>query len=505
VPRELVDISISPLPLRDRLSLSFSHTHPSFPGRGGDRHSFTHFPHRGRMATLERPREVSQSPHPLLTTAIPTPFPRALLQSLHTQQEDIVRPATAPAISTTHSGSAAEQPTQNAQHEPAGEDMVSGRPTILLAFLETHECQQDIVPSIQNVQNSCLMILDVILSSQLFSGAPQTHDTASDQPIAPLLYTLVSKLRQLDSGESMVEIATAHNDMALLWELQRRVDRLFDSYHESSSVDAQLARTLVSLLNCLQRLLSNCARDPVATPSLSITPLTSTPADPDVYDTLKRSLTELQHDRNLHTHPHSNPVSVVENALLWSQIDAMLEQVVTLCRQRERTLEPLQPLSDLDTRPPEYDLAGSPTDDVLPAYEGPRSSFSHEAQDVKRPSFSRERLVSTTVHNEKMRLDLEAVAIAIDRLYLVAPQLLDQRVELKASKMAELENARQAGKNKGKQKQVDLRELEHMVEMIGKASERKITDQTYVMDGDTRARQERARRRESKQVSEFHS
>jgi hypothetical protein len=104
-----------------------------------------------------------------------------------------------------------------------------------------------------------------------------------------------------------------------------------------------------------------------------------------------------------------------------------------------------------------------------------------------------------------MRLDLEAVAIAIDRLYLVAPQLLDQRVELKASKMAELENARQAGKNKGKQKQVDLRELEHMVEMIGKASERKITDQTYVMDGDTRARQERARRRESKQVSEFHS
>jgi len=206
------------------------------------------------MATLERPREVSQSSHPLLTTAIPTPFPRTLLQSLHTQQEDIVRPATAPAISTTYSGSTIEQSIQNVQHEPTEEDM------------------QDIVPSIQNVQNSCLMILDVLLSSQLFCGAPQTHDTASGQSTAPLLYTLVFKLRQLDSGESMVEIATAHNDVALLWELQRRVDRLFDSYHESSSVDAQLARTLVSLLNCLQRLLSTCARDPVATPSLSTPP-----------------------------------------------------------------------------------------------------------------------------------------------------------------------------------------------------------------------------------------
>lgn len=296
----------------------------------------------------------------------------------------------------------------------------------------------------------------------------------------------------------MLEIATAHNDSALLWELQSRVDQFFDSSDESLSVDARLAKTLVRLLNCLQQLLSTCPRDPITTSSLSITPLTSTVADPNVYDTLKRSLAELQSDRNLHTHPHSNPVSVVENALLWSQIDTMLEQVMTLCRQRQRTLEPLRPL---DAHPPEYDLAGSPIDDVLPAYDGPRSSSAHEAQDTKRPSFSHERLVSTTIQSEKMRLDLEAVTFAIDRLYLVAPQLLDQRVELKASKMAELEKARQGGRSKGKQKQVDLRELEQMVEMIGKASERKITDQTYVMDRDTRARQERARRRDSKQVS----
>ena len=299
----------------------------------------------------------------------------------------------------------------------------------------------------------------------------------------------------------MVEIASAHNDAALSRELQGRVGRLFESNDESTSVDAQLAKTLVSLLSCLQRLLSAHTQDPTLTPSSPTAPPTPTAASPNAFDTFKRSFTELQNDRNLHTPPHSNPVSAVENVLLWSQIDIALEQVMTLCRQRQQALEPLLLPSGSDVLPPEYDLAGSPTDDVLPAYDGHRSSFAHEAKDAKRPSFSQERFTTATIRNEKMRLDLEAVTIAIDRLYLVAPQLLDQRVELKASKRAQLEKARQSGNSKGKEKH---RELEHMVEMIGKASERKITEQTYVMDSDTKGRQERARRRESEQVSGSH-
>jgi len=93
------------------------------------------------MATIERPREASQSVNPLLTTAIPTPFPRELLQLAHTQREDIVRPATAPALSvTTNSTSTAEQPVQDVQHEPTKEDMVSGRLVMLFDFSEAHVC-----------------------------------------------------------------------------------------------------------------------------------------------------------------------------------------------------------------------------------------------------------------------------------------------------------------------------------------------------------------------------
>lgn len=88
------------------------------------------------MATIERPREASQSSDPLLTTAIPTPFPRELLQSTHTQQEDIVRPATAPATSTTNL--TAEQPTQDVEHEPTRADMVNDWFVIQSDFPETY-------------------------------------------------------------------------------------------------------------------------------------------------------------------------------------------------------------------------------------------------------------------------------------------------------------------------------------------------------------------------------
>jgi hypothetical protein len=101
--------------------------------------------------------------------------------------------------------------------------------------------------------------------------------------------------------------------------------------------------------------------------------------------------------------------------------------------------------------------------------------------------------------DEKMRLDLDAVTTAIDRLYRVAPQLHNQRVELKSSKLRQLECARTpqaASVSAGKQRE---RELEHIVDMIGRASERKLVDQTVIL-GDLDARIERARQRDFQKV-----
>lgn len=105
--------------------------------------------------------------------------------------------------------------------------------------------------------------------------------------------------------------------------------------------------------------------------------------------------------------------------------------------------------------------------------------------------------------DEKMRLDLDAVTTAIDRLYRVAPQLHNQRVELKSSKLRQLESARTAQAatvSTGKQRE---RELERIVDMIGRASERKLVDQTVIL-GDLDARIERARQRDFQKVCFAH-
>ena len=110
-------------------------------------------------------------------------------------------------------------------------------------------------------------------------------------------------------------------------------------------------------------------------------------------------------------------------------------------------------------------------------------------------------------------MDLEAVALAIDRLYAVAPQLHDQRVELKKSKREQMERARLAGPSKEKEKErvkvrpgkerarEDEHELEKMVELIGRASERRLVDQAVVLDGGMQAKLAQARQRDQEKVS----
>jgi hypothetical protein len=115
---------------------------------------------------------------------------------------------------------------------------------------------------------------------------------------------------------------------------------------------------------------------------------------------------------------------------------------------------------------------------------------------------------SPGIANEKLRMDFDSVTMAIERLYLVAPQLHNQRVELKSSKLAQMERARleggqsQSSTAKGKQKahDQDMRDLDHMFELIGKASDRRMTDQSVVMDSRQRTRLEQAKQQYEDQV-----
>lgn len=115
-------------------------------------------------------------------------------------------------------------------------------------------------------------------------------------------------------------------------------------------------------------------------------------------------------------------------------------------------------------------------------------------------------------------MDLDAVTQAIDRLYAVAPQLSNQRVELKSSKVLQMERARSAGSSavhtptklesterssKGKQKAADPQQMERLIEMINKASERKMVDQTVTLKGGLKGQLEKTQVRDQKKRDAF--
>ncbi|KAG7448532.1 uncharacterized protein BT62DRAFT_964947 [Guyanagaster necrorhizus] len=284
----------------------------------------------------------------------------------------------------------------------------------------------------------------------------------------------------------MVEVP--HTDADLINELKTRVEGISDSLESS---DAQLAKTLVSLLSHLNRLGS------LHFPSSQsrVTPSNSWHSrEPmDIFDTLKRQLSDFQIERQRDILPAgSPPVLAVERASLWSRIDEELESVVAMCKERTTG----------DHLPPQYDPADYQYD-LPPEYEyGTRTSIDDAKQ---RPYSLHSPTTPTTPMNEKMRLDFEAVTMAIDRLYLVAPQLHNQRVELKSSKVAQMEKARKEGSSisRGKQKQGDIRELESIFEMLGKASQRSMKDQSVIIEGGMKSRFEKARLRDQAKREAF--
>jgi hypothetical protein len=357
---------------------------------------------------------------------------------------------------------------------------------------------QDVMPSITRVQASVLTTLTDLLSP--FSSQqhpvilghahsvltqPSSSRAVSSTSSSPsaALRSLVANLRHSESLNSeMIQVSPSDDDTALVRELFGYVDALTPSLHTQ---DAQLVHALVSLLADLNRLsvLGICpfSKDvPVWNHDESI-PNTGN------LDSLARQLSEFQSQHHDQSDLEGSlpPVVAVEKALLWVRIDENLETVLNLCHYREEN-----PPQHSPSDPPQYDLL-SHDGELPPNYDPDPEFFGSDTKTVA--SFSYRMSI-----DEKMRLDLDEVTTAIDRLYRVAPQLHNQRVELKRSKLEELEIARvaQAAPTSRKQKE---RELERIVDMIGRASERRLVQQTVNL-GDMDARSERLRQRDLQKV-----
>jgi ubiquitin-protein ligase E3 D len=312
-----------------------------------------------------------------------------------------------------------------------------------------------------------------------------------------VLQTLLNNFRSHEAQGEMVETRESATDSDLMRELQVRVKGVS---HLMVSSDAALANALVSLLLNLSRLSdlqASTAQSSNQALNEGSSNLVDSPNATDVFDTLTRQLSDLQIKRlssplRLFA-PGMSPLVTVETSLLWSQIDSELENVVSLCKQRTESL----PQFVQDYLPPEYDFAVKDSENP-PDYDvggrtlidDTKSKAGHSAQAAVRSV------------EEKMKLDLEAVAVAIDRLYLVAPQLHNQRVELKSSKLAEMEKARREGRTAMSEER-DIKELERMLDLLGKASERTIRDQSVFLDGGMQSRMDKVHQKESAKVRSF--
>lgn len=335
------------------------------------------------------------------------------------------------------------------------------------------------------------------ISPQSFPSQQPQFDSSSSA-----LQTLVLNLRQQQARGDMIQTLDSSSESELFLELRLRVDSLT---MELPARDAALAQALVSLLIHFNRLSNIYAASCHSVGWSSNHGITHDPeffSPVDLFDTLKQQLSDLQVERLTSQTEFlpkgASPSLVVESTLLWTRIDEELETVVTLCKEHTESL----PCFRVDHLPPQYDEAEFVANKNPPGYEPNfRTSLDEKAIPAQQAQFNTD---------EKMRMDLDAVTRAIDRLYMVAPQLHNQRVELKSSKVAELEKARKEGgisrtnhpatKN-GKRKEHDTQELEDILDLLGKVSDRSLRDQVVIIEEGMQGRLEKARQRDLEKVS----
>ncbi|KAI5118543.1 hypothetical protein M0805_008484 [Coniferiporia weirii] len=472
------------------------------------------------MATLTRVKSapVQERSQVFIDSSVPAPFPAQAYQKEQRRQElldglaheeleldlDPFADQSVEDLQAADDTSAESDGLQSSSHSQEVQDTTSN----------------ELLPSLVYVQQSCLMALNNLLSGVLLSPTtwqpilpPRRHsmpsrpeNTAANEP-SSALQILLANLRNNGQGQMSEASSSSADDLVLISELQRRVDSISQ---DLSCSDARLARALISLLAHANRL-------SVVDPTLSSSIMGSTISldvmvqqpHADIYDELSRQVLDLQNkrlDQEIMACTTS-PQRKVEVSLLWSKIDQELETVSYLCRQQN---EPVPRPYSPGQLPPEYVYDETDEDlTLLPEYEHASQAYSEKE---KVAGHSHQHAQASDAVNEKMRMDLEAVTMAIDRLYLIAPQLHNQRVELRKSKLEELERARLAGPSpvrkadrvsKGKEKERDVRELEKIIDMVGKASSRRLDDQSVSLVGDMQTRIERAKQRDNARREAF--
>ncbi|GAA6027295.1 hypothetical protein JCM8097_002568 [Rhodosporidiobolus ruineniae] len=349
------------------------------------------------------------------------------------------------------------------------------------------------------------------------TGSSGGGETNATQPADLLLSTLLDTLhaygaRPSLSGQPMRSIErsspllgsppSAATSASPVEDLHIRVDA---AAADLPPTEADLARSLASLLVCIERLEAIPRREegagrPATQPHRE--PVPAVAVEPsNVYETLEREASALQARRDLRASEAATVVGAAreveqaERELLWGRVDDLAERVRVLARRRaegpeegtEEAGEAEEQQADEQDReekregsvrsrssslyeadlpryehqqqqhgaaghlPPAYFIDYAPdekeslasldeTDESQPpAFTSPSPSSAYafpRAAGLTVPASStagaatiaRARKVST-VPTEKMQRDLDNVTSAIERLYVVSPQLANQRVE----------------------------------------------------------------------------
>ncbi|ORY25819.1 HECT-like ubiquitin-conjugating enzyme-binding-domain-containing protein [Naematelia encephala] len=208
-----------------------------------------------------------------------------------------------------------------------------------------------------------------------------------------------------------------------------------------SEEDQQLANALTELFDVCKELEGSHS---ASIPALPLASSSTRPSDVTTpINALTEQLIELQNvaqhrtytpsaGESSHLHPAINEV---RQELAWARVDSLSHAVSALLEARSFGASPTAELDENEDShgasnelPPEYWPAEA--DHALPAYRERASLDLASSHDGKA---QRSDPVPDSAPREKMMRDLDTVTEAIERLQQVAPQLVDQRSELRPS------------------------------------------------------------------------